>query len=413
MRPGGLGSSFLLAWLAVAEPGRASTFLFLDSEPGDPVGEGLQRFYSSADGAFQGTEVSDDRVSIAFTCGVPRCAGESWAVTFRRAGGGRLTSGRYENAGGTAPSPGERPQLGIHGYPPVHTCEALQGRFVVREVVYRSDAHLARFAADFAFTCEGAEAGLIGAVRFHAGDGACGEGSDGAPCDDRNPCSRGDRCAARACEGEGGGTCSPVTCVDRDPCTDDSVEAGQCRNEPIAGTCWAGDEGILRLVAVGSAVGRTAQCTLRCRAPLTGVVALRDDGTYRAPGTRLPGCADGATVTLPEQLGTVRRTRRGKLVFEPANRDEIATAFETCVGPSTQLRAFGTRARLSADGQLRGVSTARLRTRQAGIPVAVRGTLRFRASRVGPGAAAETTAALGGRNLPVCSPSLRPRCVVR
>jgi hypothetical protein len=213
--------------------------------------------------------------------------------------------------------------------------------------------------------------------------------------------------------GERSERCSPVTCDDDDPCTDDVLQENQCESARIAGTCWRGDEATLRIIATGSAYGRTAQCRLGCRAPFSGVLVLRDDGTYVSPGMTVPGCVGGATVTVPDEVGVVRRARRGKLVLEPTNRGELEAAFEQCAGPGTRLKGYRTVVHPSPDGQaLTGTSTARIRTRQGRIPVAITLRIRFTTSRVEHPAASRAAVA-ARRPLPVCSPSLRPVCSVR
>ena len=186
---------------------------------------------------------------------------------------------------------------------------------------------------------------------------------------------------------------------------------GLCLTAPIAGTCWAGDEALLSLVATGSANGRTAVCRLRCRAPLDGVLVLRDDSTYLAPGGPLVGCNGNAAVTIPDEVGLTRR--RGRyLVLQPNNREALEQAFQDCVGPSTRLKGYRTRVRPSRDEQqLTGITTARIRTRQGGIPIGVLVRVRFRAARVEHAPLAPSTLA-AGRVRP-CTPTLRPSCMVR
>jgi hypothetical protein len=62
-------------------------------------------------------------------------------------------------------------------------------------------------------------------------DGGCisVEGDVGAPCDDGSACTLGDQCSQGVCQG------LAVDCVDDDPCTLESCEAGQCVVEAIPG----------------------------------------------------------------------------------------------------------------------------------------------------------------------------------
>jgi hypothetical protein len=140
--------ALLLGVLTLAATAGASTFLFLDSHPGDAIADGERFFYGSATGAFQ---VSGDyrAVTFYFSCGSDACGSELWSLTFVAPVGHLLEPGVYDDAEGLQPTPSARPQLGVYGYPPTRTCASLRGRFVVHDATYTSDIDVAAFCGGF------------------------------------------------------------------------------------------------------------------------------------------------------------------------------------------------------------------------------------------------------------------------
>src|SRR4029077_9081120 len=115
-------------------------------------------------------------------------------------------------------------------------------------------------------------------------------------------------------------------CDDRDPCTLDScASVGGCRHEAFPG-CWTVlGRAIVRYAASGVVQGRQVHCAAKCRFETIGVSALLFDTTrqFRVPGPGLLQCSTGNEVVAPDQVGTVRTGRRGRVVLTTINLDEL------------------------------------------------------------------------------------------
>ena len=148
---------------AVFEPGfQGTTALVLDSEPGDYIGQGVDRTFTPADGTFGFTSNYRKGVTVSFTP-----AGTSfpeWRFDFAAADDLPLTAGTYTSARQF----GARPLNGLSVSGGSRGCSSVTGRFVVHEIVYRTDGAIRRFAADFEQHCGDAVAGLFGAIRYNA-----------------------------------------------------------------------------------------------------------------------------------------------------------------------------------------------------------------------------------------------------
>jgi hypothetical protein len=158
MRPGRrLGLLAALALLAPAAPGRAATYAFLDSAPGDYVGSGMQQTLVPANG-FAVTRGFDNTLTV--TQQFPR----RWTFRFRAPGGAVLAPGAYEGA--TRFGSATAPTLEVSGAS--NGCNAIAGRFDVLEVAYAADGRVERLAVDFAQHCDGSAYPLRGRLRFRS-----------------------------------------------------------------------------------------------------------------------------------------------------------------------------------------------------------------------------------------------------
>jgi hypothetical protein len=142
------------------------------------------------------------------------------------------------------------------------------------------------------------------ANRCDPATAACGLAArtDGTACDDGNPCTEHDACAAGSCRS------APRTCDDGNPCTDDSCDpAVGCSFVPNAAACDDGNPCTTGESCSGGACAGTPlscddgnPCTDDSCAPLRGCVftnngASCDDGD---PCTAMDGCAGGVCVGL-------------------------------------------------------------------------------------------------------------------
>jgi hypothetical protein len=333
-----------------------------------------------------------------------------WFGEFLPPPGTTMTPGVYENVSHETyqQAPGQA-VLSLEAT--AHACGDPVGRFVVHEVtthLTEGDRGLAlAFAADFEQRCSDGTM-ISGAVRIRAGDASCRGMPDGTACDDLNACTATSTCRGGACVGADpvvcpapepchaslvcdprtgacldapvlpdgaacddatkclrGGTCASGTCVadhdpcdDANPCTLDRCDGkGRCVHEAFPG-CWLTEsQSTLVASAHGSVNGRDVHCgTVRCQRIDRGILLL-SERAYRLPGGETT-CANGATMTLPDEVGTLRPTRAGKLRLRPSNRREIHRALRQCRHQGFAASSHET-IELSADGHdLTGVARA-------------------------------------------------------
>ena len=418
----------LAAIIASAVTGEAADLLFFNSDPGDYIGQGFPQRFTDADAAFSATQNYDGGVSLTIDSG--QLGG--WNLDFAAPEGAPLAPGTYEGAMRFPFQAPPLPGLSVDGES--RGCNTLSGRFVVLDVAYGAGSDVLRFSADFEQHCEEGQPALFGSIRFHAGDATCNGANDGTPCDDVDACSpssacqqgtctavgttacaAGDVCQVAACDpGSGvcvsrgvpdvtyvacddgnactvedhcaGGVCTGgapapgccatnADCDDHDPCTVDSCGAdGSCTH--TAAPCWR-----ITGRAVGTATvpstGRSVQRAER----LDGLLLLNDDGTYRIPAGSCPGTGE----SLPDEVGSTRPGRRGRLVLAASNLAEQADALSQCIGHRVRLKNEQTWVRILADGDhLRGMSTVHANAHASGIAISLVITERFRGVRIDP-----------------------------
>lgn len=292
-----------------------------------------------------------------------------------------------------------------------HRCGDPVGRFVVYDVTpYLKEGDRGRalaFAADFEQRCSDGST-IAGALRIRAGDASCLGMPDGTPCDDLNACTATSTCRGGACVAENpvvcpppdachaalvcdpttgacldapalsdgavcddatkclhGGTCASGACVaDHDPCNDanpctlDRCDGkGRCVNDAIPGCRLTESQSTVVASAHGSLQGRDVHCgPVRCQRVDRGILLLAERA-YRVRGGQTT-CVDGSTMTLPDERGTLRPTRSGKLRLRPSNRREIHRALRQCRRRSFAASSHET-ITLSPDGRnLTGVARA-------------------------------------------------------
>ena len=138
-----------------------TTALYLDSQPGEPLGGGIQRTYTPADGAFQVTRNNKNGVSVSV---IGPSFSFSWYLDFAAAGNADLAVGAYESARRYPFAEGNGLDVGGNGA----GCNDLTGRYVVREIVIATDGSVLRFAADFEHHCSDMNPGLFGVIRYNS-----------------------------------------------------------------------------------------------------------------------------------------------------------------------------------------------------------------------------------------------------
>jgi hypothetical protein len=136
--------------------------LFVDSQPGDPIGGGVQRTYTLSSGTVsvvRDTFNNHIRISVnnpTYTFW--------WDLAFGAPGDAVLAAGSY------APAVrfGSPAIASLYVSDSGRSCSRLTGRFDVVEIAYANDGTVQRFAADLEQHCEDAAPALFAAIRINS-----------------------------------------------------------------------------------------------------------------------------------------------------------------------------------------------------------------------------------------------------
>ena len=153
----------LLAAVLLAPPLGAQTFLHLDSEEGDYIGQGEKVFLDETHGTFTATRNFDNGVTVNFHT---ESFSTWWTLNFAAPREAELIPGPYQGATRFPFQSPTKPGLDVYGNG--RGCNTLTGRFDVLEVQYGASGEIERFAATFEQHCEGNEPALFGEVRFNS-----------------------------------------------------------------------------------------------------------------------------------------------------------------------------------------------------------------------------------------------------
>jgi hypothetical protein len=454
----------LLRVLVAGSPVAAANYLYVAGEPGDQMLEGGQVLVTGASAGFE-PQVRFFPDGVAVTA---YAHDATWVVLMEMPDGMPLKPGTYASASGAFLGSGTFPvgpsHLEVYGSKGCtggdYGTVASTGRFVLRRVVtYQSS--LVELVADFEQRCVGATGSIRGTVVLEGGAIACFNQPTGTACDDFDPCTRDDVCQGGICAGvdemsptctapddchdagvcdrqlarciaplradgascDDGSACTtddrcddgrcaggaPVDCDDDYVCTTDRCDADAgCRHEAAPGSCWV-FRPVTRGVAVGTGAGGTARCTLRCQSIEPVMLLLGPDASYRFQGTSTAICPSGASVLFPDEVGTARSGRRGRLFLEPSNLDEVMAALRRCAGAG--VRRNGYRQWVKRDGdRLEGRAVVRGRTRAGGMPVSLVLRERFTAVPALDPRGMPVDPPLTDGEAPFCSVDLTPRC---
>ena len=135
------------------------TFLVLNSEEGDYIGQGEYQELFLLDGNITAQRNFDNGVTINFN------GYDSWTLNFAAPGNVDLTAGSYELATEYPFQAINEPGLSVYGAG--RGC-SISGRFDVLSVVYDSFGEVESFVATFEQYCRGSSSALLGEVRFNA-----------------------------------------------------------------------------------------------------------------------------------------------------------------------------------------------------------------------------------------------------
>ena len=150
---------FLSCFCSVASA-TPKTFLTLNSQPGDYVGQGITQTLTPADGTFSVSNTSDT-ISILFENST-----QFWGLDFGSASTAKFGWGEYDGAQRTPFRSPTRPGIDVTG--DGRGCNTDTGRFLVSDFALNTDGTIARLAIDFEQHCEGATPALYGSFRYNS-----------------------------------------------------------------------------------------------------------------------------------------------------------------------------------------------------------------------------------------------------
>ena len=156
-----LGILLFLHFIFFSSLTNAATYLYFNSQPGDYIGQGEERTWTTDDGVFNASgEISSNVVEISFD------GTDWWYLDFAAPSGQTLQPGPYD---GATRYPFQSPTLpGLSVYGDGRGCNTLTGRFDILEISYTAQGQIDRFAADFEQHCEEMGPALFGSIRYNA-----------------------------------------------------------------------------------------------------------------------------------------------------------------------------------------------------------------------------------------------------
>ncbi|MCX7554684.1 hypothetical protein OS175_12405 [Marinicella sp. S1101] len=134
------------------------TFLVLDSEQGDYIGQGQFQELFLVDGTLTADRNFDNGVTIRFN------GADNWTLDFAAPNEVPLAVGSYEMATRFPFQDASEPGLSVSGAG--RGCNTLTGRFDILTVEYNTNGDVESFIATFEQHCSGAKPALFGEVRY-------------------------------------------------------------------------------------------------------------------------------------------------------------------------------------------------------------------------------------------------------
>jgi Bacterial Ig domain len=138
--------------------GAGGTFLTMDSQPGEYIGQGQPYFYTPANSTFTATAFAN-AVQVQVTQ-----SGESWMLDFQAPNSGRLVPGLYPAAVAWPSQTTGSPGLSVSGFG--RGFSTITGQFTVTQAVYDPSGNIISFAASFVQYADGSSSALTGQVAF-------------------------------------------------------------------------------------------------------------------------------------------------------------------------------------------------------------------------------------------------------
>jgi hypothetical protein len=152
--------AFLIS--AVAFGATPKTFLTLESQPGDYIGQGITQTFTPSDGTFS---ISNGTDEVVITFNTPTFS-QFWYLDFGSANTVKFGRGEYDGAQRTSFRSPARPGIDVFG--DSRACNTDTGRFLVSDFALNTDGTIARLAIDFEQHCEGFPPALYGSFRYNS-----------------------------------------------------------------------------------------------------------------------------------------------------------------------------------------------------------------------------------------------------
>ena len=153
-------AAVVIAFTSAAWAATATTYLYLNSQPGDYIGQGLMQTLTPADGTFTLSNTSST-VSVFFES---TDHSQFWDLQFGSPESMKFARGQYVRAQRTAFRSPTRPGIDVGG--DGRGCNTDTGQFLVSDFALAPDGTVARLAIDFEQHCEGAPPALFGSFRY-------------------------------------------------------------------------------------------------------------------------------------------------------------------------------------------------------------------------------------------------------
>jgi hypothetical protein len=153
----------LLSFAPYAISATAQTFLYLNSQPGDYIGQGIQQTFTPADGPFAVQTYSSGGLQVSFH--TPDYS-SWWYLDFGPPSGSKFVKAEYEGAQRFAFHSPTKPGIDVFG--DGRGCNTDIGRFLLSQLTLATDGSVVSLAIDFEQHCEGATPALYGSVRINS-----------------------------------------------------------------------------------------------------------------------------------------------------------------------------------------------------------------------------------------------------
>jgi Calx-beta domain len=154
--------SFVCLITYAASASTATTYLYLNSQPGDYIGQGITQKFTSADGTFTVSN-GTNTLTVSFNSSDNS---QWWILDFGSPQSMKFARGQYVGAQRTPFRSPTRPGIDVFG--DGRGCNTDAGQFLVSDFALALDGTVARLAIDFEQHCEGALPALYGSVRFNS-----------------------------------------------------------------------------------------------------------------------------------------------------------------------------------------------------------------------------------------------------